>query len=1095
MSMHWAMVVAWLCSVLPVAAVVADAQDRWQPITLITVQNITQATRQQAQVRGGIPLSIGQARDASLLTLQDDRGNEVPASFRTLARWPDGSIKWVLLDTLADVPALGSRSFTLGLRDQPSASGPLLAQETDARLILPFKQGRLVFHKTPHPGPLWQLELQQADGQWQPLPDSADSELVLQTTPPGEPDPEGSWIRQASDDAGLRFLATLDAQRSVTLEENGPYHAIVRIDGWHVLQTGRRVFPYSLRIHAHRDSSQLRMAYTFIVTEDPASHFVRSLRLTLPGVLQPTQAIAGLPDAKNQAIPLASATDLLSIRNLSANPRHYDRISYKQANPVLAILTHRDATGEHETQAGVDAPGWLMLANDRRSASVGFRDFARMHPKELAGDGAGNLHVYLWPERGNSVLDLRRRSAEIRREFVENDADPFGGRGIALTHEWFVAYEPIDGSSDALIQRTQQAAAMAQGASQPLRPIAPPAYVAQTRAFGEFLPAGLPQFDRMDQALAFSVRYLRKLRHAFELDGMIDWGDVPIAGVGAANHLGESHPEGIPFRGYNGWLNNDWGLAHGLFLHYLRTGDPHTLLDAENMARHVMDVDTIHHYPENPAYVGQGRRHDQQHWGNGPRDYCFAPYATIDHYLLTGEGRAYEVAQLMADNPVGYGRYSTLRFWEISGDDAYLHKAKELLKQDLQGSKDGWPFVMGQNFRSNSYDGIGYTFFDSIAPSHELTAAATRSLDLKREAWLTPWMNPGHPAHLLAALAHRANPSPENTQALKAMTWSVTQGKLDGPDTSFNLPDDADFEAYLQTNRQTLNLGRTDMHALYYLIGLPRVMARLHATGVDEQACFHLQWEWKDRPSFAETLDNQRIRKVGQDRPGFDHEYDYYTAHASPGYRPDARFGPEVMRHWQAATGRTRLYENGVLIGPAGWPRAQMREHGLIGWTRRLSNAIAFTTPDNSDPRTNGRTYTLVYTSADDERWQEVASFDETFTSDRIMPFGPTGRVWAYRLTSALPQLPSIYPQRKEDTAAWTASLSCHAFFIDGQSQGDIHPEENWGVFWRARASGWGRCENLILFVLPEGVDPRTDGRTYSFRYTAGPSATLLEQR
>src|SRR5690606_25551971 len=141
-----------------------------------------------------------------------------------------------------------------------------------------------------------------------------------------------------------------------------------------------------------------------------------------------------------------------------------------------------------------------------------------------------------------------------------NGADPHQGRGIAITHHWWVEYIEPDRAGDTS-WLAERAAALAAAAAQPLRPIAPPSYVADTGAFGEFLPAGNPDYRRIDAALSFSVRYLRQLREAFELDGMIDWGDVPIAGVGAADHARAQHPEGLPYRGYAGWLNNDMGLA------------------------------------------------------------------------------------------------------------------------------------------------------------------------------------------------------------------------------------------------------------------------------------------------------------------------------------------------------------------------------------------------------------------------------------------------------------------------------------------------------------------------------------------------------
>lgn len=1071
--------------------------DSYQAITAVALKDISKMDRTHALVRGGVPMAKGVLKNTDALVLLDENRQLQPMTARAQARWDDGSIKWLLIDTLADLPANSQREWTLGvLKSKAAIAGraaqkkQLLATATDGSIHINTGKLSITFQKQAgDSSSLWQIKTINDDGTTITPSGNADSVLTLQSTPPGEPDILANWLRDAADAPAETFTATADKKRTAVIEENSPQQAIIRLNGWHVNAAGRRVYPYIMRIEAHRNSARLHVTYTFTVTEEVKTNFLRSLVVTAPGVQSPDAAVVGLPQNKSQTLAFDNVKQKLSVRNIGT-PRHYDNVSYKKANPVSATVSTRDGQGNWtENAAGVNAPGWAAVYGKTGSAFVGFRDFGRMHPKELAVDGQGELHVYLWPARGNMCLDLRRRSDELRPEFVENGADPHAGRGVAVTHEWQLGYAASAVDDSAIKTLTTLAAQSASDVTWPLRPISPPAYVAATGAFGEFLPAGTPGFEHLDAALAFSVKYLHAIRSAFELDGMMDWGDVPIAGVGAVNHIGKSNPEGLVFQGYNGWLNNDWGLAHGLFLHALRTGDPQALLDAENMTRHVMDVDTIHYYPENPEFVGHGRRHDQQHWGNGPRGYCFAPYATIDHLLITGENRAYDVAKLMADHPAGYGRYSTIRFWEIAGDKQYLQKAQDFLKTDLAGNADGWPFLYGQNFRSNSYDGIGYTFYDNIAPNAKLTAAAVKALNDKKVEWLTPWMNAGHPTQLLAAMAHRAQPTEENTRVLQAMVWNVAVGKIPADANIFNLPADASFESYLEVNRKTMQIGRTDMLGLYYLLGLPRVMARLNAAGVNESACIDMDWQWRDQPSFTEVFDAKKIRRSaelpsGEPRPGFLHEYDYYTKNNSPGYRPDARYGKEMVAKWEAASRRTRMYEDGVLIGPHPWPRSLMRTQGELGWTRRLSGAAVFCSTDNSDPRTNGRVYSLKYTSAADEKWQDVPSFDVVVDKAGIKPFGSTGKAWYFRVKQPMVQQVAVYPSRKEDDQRWQASLKRYTFTIDGKDQGAMYDQESWPMFWKARVDGWGRDEAIIMFVQPEGVDPRTDGKRYELKYT-----------
>lgn len=64
-------------------------------------------------VTGGVPLAQGAAPAGAEFALTTAGGQPVPLQSRVLARWKDGSARWVLLDFMADVPAAGSAAFAL----------------------------------------------------------------------------------------------------------------------------------------------------------------------------------------------------------------------------------------------------------------------------------------------------------------------------------------------------------------------------------------------------------------------------------------------------------------------------------------------------------------------------------------------------------------------------------------------------------------------------------------------------------------------------------------------------------------------------------------------------------------------------------------------------------------------------------------------------------------------------------------------------------------------------------------------------------------------------------------------------------------------
>src|SRR4051794_24659382 len=92
--------------------------------------------RARFPVTRGVPLPEGTAREPLGARLTDARGRPVPLQTRSLSHWPDGSVKWLLLDFQTDVPAGGRSVYTLafGAEAGPAPEAPLVVEE-DARAM------------------------------------------------------------------------------------------------------------------------------------------------------------------------------------------------------------------------------------------------------------------------------------------------------------------------------------------------------------------------------------------------------------------------------------------------------------------------------------------------------------------------------------------------------------------------------------------------------------------------------------------------------------------------------------------------------------------------------------------------------------------------------------------------------------------------------------------------------------------------------------------------------------------------------------------------------------------------------------------------
>jgi hypothetical protein len=70
----------------------------------------------------GVPLPRGQAKDADIWRLRGDDGQTFSAQTRPLDRWPDGSVRWMLVDSRADVNLALPTALTL--ESAPAVAAP-----------------------------------------------------------------------------------------------------------------------------------------------------------------------------------------------------------------------------------------------------------------------------------------------------------------------------------------------------------------------------------------------------------------------------------------------------------------------------------------------------------------------------------------------------------------------------------------------------------------------------------------------------------------------------------------------------------------------------------------------------------------------------------------------------------------------------------------------------------------------------------------------------------------------------------------------------------------------------------------------------------
>jgi len=571
-------------------------------------------------VRGGVPFPKSVLTEPLRLRLTDAAGQEAPLQALTLARWPDNSVKWLLLDFQTGLKAGETRVFKLefGAAAAPSAK--------PAEPVTVARQGATLRVST---GPLAFVV--------------APGAILRDVTLNGKPVTSGPvdstlTLDGFSDKPSGEYRLGEGKDWSVAVEEEGPLHAILRLQARHRL--GDQTFsPSIIRIHAFAGAPFVALEHLFVFSGDPLKTRLRSLAVNVPlrkeGAAAPRAAFgqAGAPAA--QTALNAAATLFQDNLEPPANP------PFTSFRPRYQV--RQDGAAAVAAQ-GDKAPGWMRIDGTASPCLLGARYFWQLLPKGLEAAPREDevvARAWLYPPQA-APLDLRRKDQRFP-EMMEKLAGPLykhyqeflkdnNATGLGRTHELL-----LDFSADS----TEAERRFAVFTEPPLLAVSP-AWNAHTRALGRFHPYDPANFPDIEKAMSRMLEWM--MRHQSEWSnwyGFTDFGCMQyrfLPDQGRWDNLD----------GKMGWKNDELNNAHTVFLAYLRTGRPEYARFAESLVRHTMDIDSVHYDPSGQK-LGLQRRHSYDHWSghvNAPHTFLLA---MRDFYFLTGNRQAVEQIRMAAD--------------------------------------------------------------------------------------------------------------------------------------------------------------------------------------------------------------------------------------------------------------------------------------------------------------------------------------------------------------------------------------------------------------------------------------------------------------
>ncbi|NUQ64713.1 MAG: hypothetical protein HUU20_19800 [Pirellulales bacterium] len=619
----------------------------------LTVKEPSGIERQQWPVTSGIPLAQGAVNDPQSVALAAEDGGRVPLQTHVLARWPDGSIRWLLVDFQLDLQPSQSRAFTLeygaGIQRE-AVSQPIRTQSLPDGLEINTGPMRLV---------LASARFRPLDAVWL----DANSDGTFSDAERITGSEEAGIILTAPD--GKPFRADLAAAK-IELEEAGPLRACARIEGDHAAADGK-MFHYVVRLHAFRGQPLVKMFYTFVNDRcEPEMSPIDSLSLVFAAADKP--AGEGLLDGK-----IGSGGRLFQI-----DEKRYE-IDGKPA--------------------GQRAAGWAADCGTQGGFAVGVRHFWQNWPKGIDAE-PGKIRVHLCPPFEKGLYDGRELTEEVKLYYYLRDGVYRFKLGVARTHELWAAF--FTGRPD-----PRKLAATFRAAEDPLLAVCDPAVACATKAFGDIAPAGPVRGAAYDAWFDAAFHANLTSRDNDRFYGMLNFGDW--WGERGVNWGNLEYDLGYClFLQYLRTGRRDiferaeQAARHHIdvdVIHAENPKDPKGPRAGEIWAHSVGHTGGYYHDAPLPASntYQKGWNQNQGHvWIVG--DFLY--------YYLTGDRRAWDVALLASDTmarqcPTAYGDHIRAIGWpmvlvlaayEATGDKKYLDAATknwEVLKKHIDWQR-GW---------------------------------------------------------------------------------------------------------------------------------------------------------------------------------------------------------------------------------------------------------------------------------------------------------------------------------------------------------------------------------------------------------------------
>ena len=558
----------------------------------------------------GVPWPRGLLCDLSRLVLLSDDLRPQALQSRALDLWPDGSVRWVLLDWFADTG--GGERYRTGVltkgRLQPPES-PLQARVSDDRSLAAVETGCARFEVcTDGAFPFESVEI---DGR-----------------PAIDPQRSGFVVTDGSDQL---YKVSL---REVELAEAGPVRVTLCLRGQLVAAGDSVLADLTARMDFFANSATVRFEVTMINPRraghpggrwslgSDGSIYLRdaSLTIALPAGYE-TTTIRCSPETDSPHLNLTPPVELYQDSSGGENWRSLNHVNRRGRVPnSFRGYRLRHGTGLHE---GYRATPTLVLQGEHRYLAVSMRYFWQNFPKALEAS-RDTIGLRLFPRHYSDLHELQG--------------------GEQKTHTFYVAFLPD--------RVTEKPLAWC---CSPLLVHADPEWYAKAGA----VPYLLPRSEDPN------VAYLKLAEAAIEAHDTFEHKREVIDEYGW-RHFGDIYAdhEAVFDKGERPLIshyNNQYDAIAGFAVQFMRSGDPRWFQLMDELARHVIDID-IYHTDKDKSTYNHGQFWHTVHYtdagtsnhrsyppvegvcGGGPSTGQLYTTGLMLHHFLTGNPMSREAA-------------------------------------------------------------------------------------------------------------------------------------------------------------------------------------------------------------------------------------------------------------------------------------------------------------------------------------------------------------------------------------------------------------------------------------------------------------------